>query len=245
MIQFLCKQVWISCRKQYVCHILSIVEWLQNNGSKNNFTFLFYTGWSHITAQVHSCTSVGFTMWGCLHDKNKWSSTFNAENKLVSPLPGCLIKISILETQDPDCQTGLTQVTTAMNMQIHDWTLDEIDISLTTLPAADSEENRLGKCHTHTYTCTNTHAQGVKHMYRWVIVIQSEMSAWGRWDTDAEVSMTNSLLSITYIFSVNRLLKIPAGDYSISVSCWPCCSPADHRTATKLILLTEWNNLLW
>lgn len=213
-----------------------ILSWLEPHYSTGALFCAVYASYS---------TSVGFTMWGCLHDKNKWSSTFDAENKLVSPLPGCLIKISILETQDPDCQTGLTQVTTAMNMQIHDWTLDEIDISLTTLPAADSEENRLGKCHTHTYTCTNTHAQGVKHMYRWVIVIQSEMSAWGRWDTDAEVSMTNSLLSITYIFSVNRLLKIPAGDYSISVSCWPCCSPADHRTATKLILLTEWNDLLW
>lgn len=64
-----------------------------------------------------------------------------------------------------DRQAALIQATNTMNMQIHDWTVDEIDISLTALPATDSSENRSGRSHTHTHKYRQLkHTHGVKRM---------------------------------------------------------------------------------
>lgn len=60
------------------------------------------------------------------------------------------------------CQALLIQVAMAMNMQIHDWSRDEIDISLNALSATDSR--RIGWAnHTHTYTHKDIHTHTHTH----------------------------------------------------------------------------------
>ncbi len=59
-----------------------------------------------------------------------------------------------LETKDSERWATLIRDTPDMNMQIHDWTLDEIDISLSALPTTDRK--RIGctnLSHTHIQRC--------------------------------------------------------------------------------------------
>lgn len=81
-------------------------------------------------------------------------------------------------------------------MQIHDWALDEADLSLTALPAADSEENRLDKSHT-----PGSASFRLKCRVREVR------------DRPRPASTTEMLFSVKYIFSISQQTELSAADH--------------------------------